>query len=496
MPIETRAIALLTITYLVHSTLLLGGAGCLMFVCRVRSFILSEHIWKLAAVLAVFTAPAQFFFMNSLTTPGVVLEIPGPPPIADIISREATSPTNTMTMATIAQSHPGTNFSTTTLSHRNEATESHPQHISGPTGAVATRAAKPSGHRSVPSANMDDGPRTSSQQVSCMHAFGVPLIATSSMICFFGGGMIFLVNTVRFHRKVACLHPLRQGSARRILTRLLKRSNIGRKVRILVSEDDDGPGAFGLFRWTIVLPRDIEQRFDKDELRALLAHELAHLVRGDVVWMWIGRLLCSFLAFQPLNFLARSRWRMAAEFQCDDWAVRQGIQMFSLAQGLTRIADWTLDRQAMLRSLGASGGTVRARVRRLINGGVTDCWRRPLRRGLLWMSTFLFVTAFFFLAPRFHVTAKVGESRGDLFVPHPSPRNHFRFSRSEADIWHTLEGELEMLDFDYQRLRGVYHRYSHIDGALTDGLTKLDQRFTAIRKRRAIIHSLMQKEFD
>ncbi len=68
------------------------------------------------------------------------------------------------------------------------------------------------------------------------------------------------------------------------------------------------PFACGLLRWTIVLPAGIEQRLSGSEMKALLAHEVAHLVRRDPWWLWLGEVLCTCLAFQPLNFLARRRW--------------------------------------------------------------------------------------------------------------------------------------------------------------------------------------------
>ena len=49
----------LTATYLMHSTLLLGAVWALTVCFRVRSHVLNERLWKAAAVLGAITAPLQ-----------------------------------------------------------------------------------------------------------------------------------------------------------------------------------------------------------------------------------------------------------------------------------------------------------------------------------------------------------------------------------------------------------------------------------------------------
>ena len=81
-----------------------------------------------------------------------------------------------------------------------------------------------------------------------------------------------------------------------------------------------------------MLPERAVKDLCEDELRALLAHELAHLVRGDSSWLCISRVVCSCLAFQPLNHLARREWQRAAEFLCDNWAVSRTQTPLALAR--------------------------------------------------------------------------------------------------------------------------------------------------------------------
>ena len=106
------------------------------------------------------------------------------------------------------------------------------------------------------------------------------------------------------------------------------------------------PFACGLWKGTIVLPEGIEDRLSLAELRALLAHEVGHLIRRDPVWQCLGEFLCTCLAFQPLNFLARRRWQLVAELMSDDWAVDHNVSPTLFASCLTKIAEWRIEQQA------------------------------------------------------------------------------------------------------------------------------------------------------
>ncbi len=134
----------------------------------------------------------------------------------------------------------------------------------------------------------------------------------------------------------------------------------GRVVDLRSAERQQGslgpaPFACGLWKWTIVLPEEIDLQLTHAEMKGLLAHEVAHLIRRDTWWQYLGEILCTCLAFQPLNFLARRRWQQSAELLCDDWAVRQHVSATTLAHCLTRIAELRFDRSRQHLGLAAIG---------------------------------------------------------------------------------------------------------------------------------------------
>ena len=169
------------------------------------------------------------------------------------------------------------------------------------------------------------------------------------------------------------------------------------------------PFACGLFRWAIVLPAGIERELSTAELKGLLAHEVAHLVRRDPWWLLFAELLCTCLAFQPLNFLARRRWQQVAELRCDDWAVEQHASATALASCLTRIAEWRLNRRAVTLGLAAVGrsGSLTRRIEWLLRTKRVAEPKRPRTRVIASLLTFAAGLVVGIYGPRLSFVASV-----------------------------------------------------------------------------------------
>src|SRR5262249_249105 len=99
-----------------------------------------------------------------------------------------------------------------------------------------------------------------------------------------------LWQSLTLRRKLKDCSPITAGPARRLVEELLV--HIPRPAEVLLFADPSGPepAAFGIHRWKILLPERAVEELPDDELRALLAHELAHLVRGDAHWLCISRM--------------------------------------------------------------------------------------------------------------------------------------------------------------------------------------------------------------
>lgn len=121
------------------------------------------------------------------------------------------------------------------------------------------------------------------------------------------------------------------------LTRLAE-SLAGPGVRITVSDLLPAPVALG--RAEICLPRRVLDELSIGQQRSIVAHEAAHLVRRDPLWLFLLGTVGAVFFFQPLNALALRRYREGAEFLCDDRAVRATGRPRELARSIASIAGW------------------------------------------------------------------------------------------------------------------------------------------------------------
>ena len=163
-----------------------------------------------------------------------------------------------------------------------------------------------------------------------------------------------------------------------------------------------------VLRGEIYLPERALLELSPAELRAVIAHEAAHLERHDQMWRWLAALSVRIFFFQPLNRLAAARLRELSECLCDDRAVRATGSGRALASALATVAGWLRPGQPSLAPTMANADSLTLRrVRRLLSPAVA---RRPriqvIACGAAVMLLFGTVTAF---APRLeHARAPAG----------------------------------------------------------------------------------------
>ena len=77
------------------------------------------------------------------------------------------------------------------------------------------------------------------------------------------------------------------------------------------------PAVCGVTHTRLVLPRDWEARFDPSALRLILMHELEHIRRHDVLQNWLAALVNAVHWFNPIVWIAVSRFQSDRELLCD-----------------------------------------------------------------------------------------------------------------------------------------------------------------------------------
>lgn len=93
-------------------------------------------------------------------------------------------------------------------------------------------------------------------------------------------------------------------------------------VRICETDRLRSPALCGIFRPVIFLPVGWAETLSPPELRCVLAHEIGHLRRGDILWRWAFLFVRALHWFNPLVWIAERAARFDQELACDEWVMQ------------------------------------------------------------------------------------------------------------------------------------------------------------------------------
>ena len=184
-----------------------------------------------------------------------------------------------------------------------------------------------------------------------------------------GAALLLLRHAGRRVRLSMVLGERREVAAGELadtLRRLRARAGVRRPVRLTCSASVGSPVAIG--RGEICVPPRALRGMDPREAESMLAHELAHLLRRDPLWLAAAAVVESVFFFQPLNRLARRGLQDVAEYLCDDWAAAQTGSGLTLARCLATVAGWGAGpRPLPLAGMAERPGSLAKRVQRLLD---------------------------------------------------------------------------------------------------------------------------------
>lgn len=329
------------LTYLVHSTMLIGGALGLAGLGIVRSPAARDTLWKVALIGGLVTATAQQALRLQPAVGHVALAPLDASPYLDVA-----------TVRPAAEPSPAT---AAVLAAMSEAT---------------------AGESAAPAAAASEAPQVR-RLFSGMH-IGFPGILLNLWLV---GALGLLARLawlrLALARRLRDRRPVTGGPMVELLTALAHGARV-RAPRLSASTALGGPIAFGD---EIVVPERIFTDLAPCAQRAVLAHELCHIVRRDPRWLVTASVIETVLFVQPLNALARRRLQETSEFLCDAWAAQRAGGL-ELAQCLAEVAGWmqAVPRMAGVAAMAEEGSQLVSRVKHLLIAPP-----RPPRRGA-WLA--------------------------------------------------------------------------------------------------------------
>jgi HEAT repeat protein/beta-lactamase regulating signal transducer with metallopeptidase domain len=269
------------LTYLIHSTVLLGLAWLVTRRRRLEPAA-SDLLWKVALLAGLVTGTIQSRL--ELSTPAAVRL---PPPVASV-----------------PQADP--------VSGQPAAAEQGPLTPGSRPGSVNQAASS--------------GP---SLPLVVVLLWGFVALASS---------LYYVARRLILIGRLADRRPVSDGPLAATLAELKLTTGYRRRVYLTMARTISSPVALGLSE--ICVPELALFELGLEQQRSMLAHELAHLARRDALWLAGASLIERLFFFQPLNRLARRELETTAEYLSDEWAMRKTGSAVSLAKCLATVAEW------------------------------------------------------------------------------------------------------------------------------------------------------------
>ena len=274
------------LTYLIHSTVLLGVAWAVTRRGRLEPAA-SDLLWKVALLAGLVTGTIQSRL--ELSTPAAV----------------------TLPVATLPQA-----------ARPNQPAEATDPGRKPGVSEIPGTAANPE----TPGSRPGSAPSLSLVVVLLWGA-----IALASSLYYFARRLI-LIGRLADRRAVS------DGPLAATLAELQRTAGYRRRVHLTMARTISSPVALGLSE--ICVPELALSELGAEQQRSMLAHELAHLARHDSLWLAGASLIERCFFFQPLNRLARRELETTAEYLSDEWATRKTGSAVALAKCLATVAEW------------------------------------------------------------------------------------------------------------------------------------------------------------
>jgi len=153
----------------------------------------------------------------------------------------------------------------------------------------------------------------------------LPTIQTCLLAAWLLGILVSLSRLAAAWRRTRVIYdasaPLAEEALRADAAALSQCLSLHRVPPLRVADDLASPLLLGLARPAILLPAFVISGSPRPEVRLMLAHELAHLARRDLLWNGLPLLAQRLFFFHPLVWLAGHEWSLAQEIACDALAV-------------------------------------------------------------------------------------------------------------------------------------------------------------------------------
>jgi beta-lactamase regulating signal transducer with metallopeptidase domain len=161
-----------------------------------------------------------------------------------------------------------------------------------------------------------------------------------------------------------------------LLEGLIRRMGIRVTVRLLESTATAVPILVGWFKPVLLMPASVLSGLPPEQLKAILAHELAHVRRHDFLVNVLQTIVETCLFYHPAVWWMSQQIRIEREYCADEEAAAMCADRDAYARALVSLADSVMS--APGPALAATGGSLTRRIHRIL--GLTTGSERLMRR--------------------------------------------------------------------------------------------------------------------
>jgi beta-lactamase regulating signal transducer with metallopeptidase domain len=188
-----------------------------------------------------------------------------------------------------------------------------------------------------------------------------------AVLAWFAGVYMFSLRTLggwmllmRLRRQRA--EPI-AGDLLKTCLELQRRLGVGRAVRYVCSKVAESPAVFGCLTPVVVLPLSALAGLSPWQVEAIIAHELAHIKRWDLLVNAFQIATETLLFYHPAVWWVNRVIRNEREHCCDDVAVEACGNPHEYARALAQLEE---SRSTSVWAMAANGGVLTSRIGRLL----------------------------------------------------------------------------------------------------------------------------------
>ena len=197
-------------------------------------------------------------------------------------------------------------------------------------------------------------------------SFAMPFIAVLYLI-FFGWHIIKFIFSYRITQNLRSNNLVKIPAANRVFVEELSELfSLHKKVKIYISKSIKCPLTIGFFKPLILIPLAAVNHLTKEQMEAVILHELAHIKRADYFFYLLQCVIEKVFFFNIFSRMLNNIIERERENACDDWVLQFKYNSYHYAEALLKLGKLQASSLAMAAS-GKKENMLLYRIKRLIH---------------------------------------------------------------------------------------------------------------------------------